>query len=48
MAGVGEASTIAGLFSLGLQVATALYSVADGIHDDGGCLTDDQVEDRRE
>ncbi|KAI1211553.1 uncharacterized protein F4807DRAFT_393755 [Annulohypoxylon truncatum] len=31
MAGVGEASTIAGLFSLGIQVTTVLYSVADGI-----------------
>ncbi|KAI1442894.1 hypothetical protein F5Y02DRAFT_394804 [Annulohypoxylon stygium] len=31
MAGVGEASAIAGLFSLGIQVTTALYAVADGI-----------------
>ncbi|KAI2467053.1 hypothetical protein F4781DRAFT_433813 [Annulohypoxylon bovei var. microspora] len=31
MAGIGEASAIAGLFSLGIQVTKALYSVADGI-----------------
>ncbi|KAI0885753.1 uncharacterized protein GGS22DRAFT_161909 [Annulohypoxylon maeteangense] len=31
MAGIGEASTIAGLLSFGIQVTTALYSVANGI-----------------
>ncbi|KAI0896512.1 hypothetical protein F4806DRAFT_429509 [Annulohypoxylon nitens] len=31
MAGVGEASAFAGLLSLGIQVTTALYAVADGI-----------------
>ncbi|KIM95333.1 hypothetical protein OIDMADRAFT_183895 [Oidiodendron maius Zn] len=31
MAGIGEAAAIAGLISLGLEVARAIYSVADGI-----------------